>query len=58
MKVEKAVIGDVPQIHQLVNHFADKGEMLPRALFGHNIKEYANLAAVLPEIYAEEKDNW
>ena len=32
MKVEKAVIGDVPQIHQLINHFADKGEMLPRAL--------------------------
>jgi hypothetical protein len=33
-------------------------DMLPRALFGHNIKEYANLAAILPELYAEEKDNW
>lgn len=33
-------------------------EMGPRALFAHNIKEYANLAAILPEIYAEEKDNW
>ena len=33
-------------------------EMMPRALFGHNIKEYANLAAILPEIYSEEKDNW
>ena len=33
-------------------------EALPRALFGHNIKEYSNLASILPEIYAEEKDNW
>jgi len=30
--VEKAKIGDVPQMHKLVNYFADKGEMLPRAL--------------------------
>lgn len=30
----------------------------PRALYGHNIKEYSNLAAILPLIYAEEKDNW
>jgi hypothetical protein len=33
-------------------------EIVPRALFGHNIKEYSNLAVILPEIYAEEKDNW
>ena len=33
-------------------------EMGPRALFAHNIKEYANLAAILPKIYAEEKNNW
>ncbi len=32
MKAEKATIGDVPRIHVLVNHFAEKGEMLPRAL--------------------------
>ena len=32
MNVEKAIIGDVPQIHWLVNHSADKGEMLARAL--------------------------
>jgi amino-acid N-acetyltransferase len=32
MKVEKARIGDVQQIHQLVNSFADRGEMLARAL--------------------------
>lgn len=33
-------------------------DFAPRALFAHNIKEYANLAAILPHIYAEEKDNW
>jgi amino-acid N-acetyltransferase len=32
LKVEKARIGDVPQIHQLINHFAEKDEMLPRSL--------------------------
>jgi len=31
-QVEKARIPDVPQIHQLINSFADKGEMLPRPL--------------------------
>lgn len=24
----------------------------------HNIKEFTNLAAILPDLYAEEKDNW
>jgi amino-acid N-acetyltransferase len=32
MKVEKAKINDVQRIHELVNSFADNGEMLPRAL--------------------------
>ena len=32
MKVEKAKIDDAPQIHKLVNYFAEKGEILPRAL--------------------------
>ena len=32
MKVEKARISDVQQMHEMVNRFADKGEMLPRAL--------------------------
>lgn len=32
MKVEKAKISDVSRIHKLVNRFAEKGEMLPRAL--------------------------
>jgi len=32
VKSEKARIADIPQIQKLVNHFAAKGEMLPRAL--------------------------
>ena len=32
MNVEKATISDIAQIHRLVNHFAGRGEMLPRAL--------------------------
>jgi amino-acid N-acetyltransferase len=32
MKIEKAKIGDAQRMHELVNRFADKGEMLPRAL--------------------------
>lgn len=30
----------------------------PKAILRHNIIEYTNLATILPEIYAEEKDNW
>jgi len=30
--VEKARISDVPQMHQLINYFADRDEMLPRPL--------------------------
>jgi hypothetical protein len=30
----------------------------PMGLFAHNIKEYSNLAELLPLLYAEEKDNW
>ncbi len=32
MNVTKARIGDVPQIHKLINDFANRGDMLPRAL--------------------------
>ncbi len=32
MKVEKATISDVPQMHQLINYFAERDEMLPRPL--------------------------
>lgn len=42
MKVEKARIVDVPQMHKLVNYFAEQGEMLPRALseIYENIRDY------------------
>ncbi|MBI4301229.1 MAG: N-acetyltransferase [Chloroflexi bacterium] len=42
MKIEKAKIGDVPQIHKLINYFADKGEMLPRPLseIYENVRDY------------------
>src|SRR5512136_283443 len=41
-EVEKARIGDAPQIHKLANHFAQKGVMLPRALseIFENIRDF------------------
>ena len=41
-KVNKAVITDAPQIHKLINHFADQGLMLPRPLseIYENIRDY------------------
>lgn len=30
----------------------------PQLLLGHNIKEFTNLAKLLPAIYPEQKDNW
>ena len=42
MKVEKARIKDVTQVHQLVNYFADRDEMLARSLseIYENIRDY------------------
>jgi len=42
LKVEKARISDVTQMHQLINHFAGKGEMLARSLseIYENIRDY------------------
>ena len=42
MKPEKARVGDVPQMHRLINSFADKGEMLARSLseIYENIRDY------------------
>jgi amino-acid N-acetyltransferase len=42
MKVEKAKIDDVKIMHKLVNQFAGKGEMLPRALseIYENLRDY------------------
>jgi amino-acid N-acetyltransferase len=40
--VEKANIKDATAIHQMVNYFADRGEMLPRSLseIYENIRDY------------------
>lgn len=42
MKPEKARISDVPQVHKLINSFADKGEMLARSLseIYENMRDY------------------
>jgi amino-acid N-acetyltransferase len=42
MKAEKATIRDVPQMHRLINYFADKGEMLARPLseMYENVRDY------------------
>lgn len=42
MKIEKAKISDIPQMHQLINYFADKDEMLARSLseMYENIRDY------------------
>jgi amino-acid N-acetyltransferase len=41
-QVEKAKIQDVPQIHRLINYFADRGEMLARSLseIYENIRDF------------------
>lgn len=42
VKVEKAKVTDAPQVHRLVNYFADRGEMLHRPLseIYENIRDY------------------
>ncbi len=42
MKPEKARVSDVPQMHKLINFFADKDEMLARSLseIYENIRDY------------------
>jgi amino-acid N-acetyltransferase len=42
IKVDRARVGDAAYIHQMISHFADKGEMLPRALseIYENIRDY------------------
>jgi len=32
IKVDRARVGDANSMHRLISYFADKGEMLPRAL--------------------------
>lgn len=42
MKIEKARMADVPQIHKLINSFADQGEMLHRPMseLYENIRDF------------------
>lgn len=42
IKVEKARVSDASSMHRMISHFADKGEMLPRALSDiyEGIREY------------------
>ena len=42
VKIEKACIGDVSQMHRLINQFADRNEMLARSLseIYENIRDY------------------
>ena len=42
MNVTKARIEDVPQMHRLINDFANRGDMLPRALsqIYENLRDY------------------
>ena len=42
VQVEKARMSDIPQIHKLVNYFAEQGEMLARPLseLYENIRDY------------------
>jgi amino-acid N-acetyltransferase len=42
IRVEKANIADAPQIHKLINAFAERGEMLPRPLseIYENIRDF------------------
>ena len=32
IKIDRARVNDAASMHQMISHFADKGEMLPRAL--------------------------
>lgn len=42
IKVDQARVGDAKSMHRLISYFADKGEMLPRALseIYENIRDY------------------
>ncbi len=42
MKVDKAKVSDADTMHRLINHFGDKGDILPRALseIYENIRDF------------------
>jgi amino-acid N-acetyltransferase len=43
MKIEKARMADIPKMHQLINVYAERGEMLPRALseMYENVRDFS-----------------
>jgi amino-acid N-acetyltransferase len=43
MRIEKAALADVPQMHRLINYFADRGEMGPRSMneIYENIRDFS-----------------
>ena len=54
IKVEKARISDAQRIHELVNSFADKGEMLPRALseIYENLRDFLSSGIAISRLSA------
>ena len=46
------------QLVKLVPDGVSVPEEVPMGLFAHNLKEFGHLAAILPQVYAENKDNW
>lgn len=48
-------LGEDGALKKLVPDGQSIPEAVPRALFGHNIKEFSNLAAILPPLYQEVK---
>ena len=42
MKIERAKVKDAPSLHEIINHFAKKGDMLPRSLseIYENIRDF------------------
>ena len=54
-------IGFVLEEGRLVRLVPDGASVPPevvRGLFAHNLKEFGHLAAILPRVYAENRDNW
>ncbi len=59
MFVSRFWIGYAVKDGQIIKALPEGGKLpveVPKGLFAHNIKEFSNLAAILPEVYAENKD--
>ena len=46
------------QVVKLVPDGVSVPPEVPMGLFAHNLKEFGHLATILPQVYAENKDNW